>query len=309
MCVCSLSPSFSFSLSKVGVMKPFGRVLSLRGSSVFHARRFNTTTASPKSGAFSWLKYGPRSRAELGGLVLGASVFPISVALMMWYESRKLAPPELAPEFNSMESVTMSPKDTLGGPFKVRDSKTGEYITDKELFEDHWTLLYFGFSKCAEVCPTTLQFLAEALKKCDEAYGEDPELQAESKRLQAAFLSVDFIRDSPDVVQRFVSKYEARIRGLCGTRQEIEQAARVWRVYYSSVDETDEEREAREAKGVEAPVIDDTFQFDHSSAIYFVGPDGKMKDFFFKEMGVDDLVDRIGIHFSDIYGFRDTRAV
>lgn len=216
----------------------------------------------------------------------------------------------MAPAFDSIKEVSVAPKHQLGGPFRLRESKSGEYITNEQLFNNHWTLLYFGFSKCAEVCPTTLQFISEILRDCDKAYGgpEHPETSAAEERLQAAFLSIDFIRDSPEVVQKFVAKYDPRVRGLCGSKSEVENAARVWRVYFSSVDETDEEREAREAKGVPPPEIDDTYQFDHSSAIYLVGPDGKMKDFFFKEMGLDDAVDRIGVHFLNVYGFSDTRT-
>jgi cytochrome oxidase Cu insertion factor (SCO1/SenC/PrrC family) len=240
-------------------------------------------------------------------MVAGACVFPISVSLMSWYENKKVVEPELAPDFQSMKSVKMEPRAQLGGPFRLRESRTGKYITDEELFKDKWTLLYFGFSKCAEICPNTLAYISQVMKACDEEYCNDADLANEEKKLQAVFLSIDFLRDKPEVVETFVRRYDPRVRGLCGTKQEVEIAARAWRVYYSSVDETDEEREAREAKGVDAPVVDDTYQFDHSSAIYLVGPDGKMKDFFFQVMGIDDTVSRIGIHMSDIYGFSDTR--
>lgn len=269
-------------------------------------RPFVRFTSSQKPFYTKW-KYGPRSRAEFWGMVMGASVFPISVALMNWYQNRSLVKPELAPDFQSMKVVKMEPRAQLGGPFRLRESRTGEYITDHELFKDKWTLLYFGFSKCAEVCPNTLTYISQVMKSCDEEYGNDPDLASEEKKLQAVFLSIDFLRDKPEVVEQFVRKYDPRVRGLCGTKQEVETAARAWRVYYSSVDETDEEREAREAKGVPAPVIDDTYQFDHSSAIYLVGPDGKMKDFFFQVMGIEDTVSRIGVHMSDVYGFSDTR--
>ncbi|GET88143.1 cytochrome c oxidase assembly factor-like protein [Leishmania tarentolae] len=252
-------------------------------------------------------KYLPRSKAEFWGIVLGASVFPISVCLLNWYENSKLEKPELAPSFQSMQSVSLKPKAQLGGPFRLRESRTGEYITNDELFQNKWTLLYFGFSKCSEICPSTLKFISDVMKACDTKYGSDANLAAEERNLQAVFLSIDFIRDKPDVVEQFVRKYDPRVRGLCGTRKEVEAAARAWRVYYSSVDETDDERDSREVAGVPVPQIDDTYQFDHSSAIYLVGPDGKMKDFFFKEMGLDDTVSRIGIHYSDVYGFSDTR--
>ncbi|EPY27531.1 cytochrome c oxidase assembly factor-like protein [Strigomonas culicis] len=235
----------------------------------------------------------------------------------------------------------MAPKQQLGGPFELLESATGRPTTDADIFSDRWTLLYFGFSKCAEVCPNTLRFLAELMDACDVAYGntrvdgaapfhiakkEDeeaireataasPDTAAKQAKLQTVFVSVDYVRDAPPVLDAFLQRYRetqpdpARIRGLCGGKDAVEQAARVWRVYFSSMDETEEERLAREAKGVDAPKpIDDTFQFDHSSAIYLVGPDGKMKDFFFREMGLQNALDRVGVHYDDVYGFSDTRT-
>ncbi|ORC89007.1 cytochrome c oxidase assembly factor [Trypanosoma theileri] len=257
---------------------------------------------------FSVLKHGPRNRAEFLGLCLGCSVFPLSVMLMNWYDERKRQqqePPELAPDFQSIKEVSFTNKQQLGGPFCLRESRTGKYITDKELFQDHWTLLYFGFSKCAEVCPTTLQFISELMQKCDATM--EGNAAQEASRLQAVFLSIDSFRDTPEVLESFVSKFDPRVRALCGNQQEVQIAAKAWRVFYSSIEETDEEREAREAKGIPEIVLDDTYQFDHSSAIYLVGPDGKMKDFFFKEMGMEDALSRLGVHFDDVYGFRDTR--
>ncbi|KAG5502636.1 hypothetical protein JIQ42_05705 [Leishmania sp. Namibia] len=264
-------------------------------------------SVSTEGPSYTRWKYRPRSKAEFWGLVSGASVFPISVFIINWYENRRLEKPDLAPDFQSLQFVSLKPKTQLGGPFRLRESRTGKYISNDELFQNKWTLLYFGFSKCAEVCPSTLTFISNVMKACDAEYGCRPDLAAEEKKLQAAFLSIDFIRDTPEVVEQFVRKYDPRVRGMCGTREEVEAAARVWRVYYSSVDDTEEERDAREAAGVAAPEIDDTYQFDHSNAIYLVGPDGKMKDFFFKEMGLEDTVSRIGIHFADVYGFSDTR--
>ncbi|KEG11710.1 cytochrome c oxidase assembly factor [Trypanosoma grayi] len=260
-------------------------------------------------GFFSVLRRGPRSRAELWGLCLGCAVFPLSVSLLNWYDKLKEAgvveAADTAPEFQSMQSVTMAPKQQLGGPFRLRESRTGAYVTDEELFRDRWTLLYFGFSKCAEVCPTTLRFIADVLKTCDTTMtGAAAE---EAAKLQGVFLSIDSFRDTPEVLQAFVSQFDPRVVALCGNTAEVRQAAQAWRVYYSSVEETEEERAIREAKGIPEIVLDETYQFDHSSAIYLVGPDGRMKDFFFKEMGLEDMVSRLDVHFADIYGFKDTR--
>ncbi|CBH08890.1 cytochrome c oxidase assembly factor, putative [Trypanosoma brucei gambiense DAL972] len=275
-------------------------------------------TGGSRGGFFSVLRYGPRNRAELFGLCLGCAMCPLSIYLINWCEGCSNGNNNTQPELvlgnetfvtHGVAAPDKGSKYPLGGPFRLRESRTGNYITDKELFQDHWTLLYFGFSKCAEVCPSTLRFITDVMKACDEKLAGDKNLSTEAARLQAVFLSVDSRRDTPEVLEGFVSKYDPRVRGLTGTSKEIEQAARAWRVYYSSIDETDEEKSAREAKGV--PMVgadDDTYQLDHSSAIYLVGVDGKLKDFFFKEMGVADAVGRLEVHLQDVYGFKDTRG-
>lgn len=273
------------------------------------ARRFFSADSKPggRREFFAVLRHGPRSRAEFWGFALGCAVFPLSVGLMTWREGRGETPPELAPEFHSTKAVGMTPRHQLGGPFRLRESRTGAYITDQEIFNDHWTLLYFGFSKCAEVCPTTLRFITEVMKTCDARMTGSSGLAPEVRKLQTVFVSIDSFRDTPEVLETFVSKFDPRVRGLCGSAEEVQSVARAWRVYYSSIEETEEEREIREARGIPKFVLDDTYQFDHSSAIYLVGPDGKMKDFFFKEMGLEDAVSRLGVHFADVYGFKDTR--
>lgn len=257
----------------------------------------------------------PKSRSELLGLIAGCSIFPLSVMWMTRDDDgassaspqRPIATNDDAPAFGKMEVTTVS-KPQLGGPFRLTSSRTGAEVTDKDVFTGRWTLLYFGFAKCAEICPNTLKFISELMAASDERYGGgavDDTKASESAKLQAVFLSIDYIRDSPTVVEKFVEQYDApkkRILGLCGTKEQVEEAARHWRVYFSSYDESDEERLAREAKSVPLPELDDTYQFDHSSAIYLVGPDGKMKDFFFREIGVASTVDRLGLHFQDAYG-------
>lgn len=244
------------------------------------------------------------------GLVLGCSLFPVSVYWMT--KDDAAMPPSAspavidAPAFDKMK-VTPTTKPQLGGPFTLLSSRTGKLVTDEDVFNGKWTLLYFGFSKCAEICPNTLKFIAELMKEADRLYGKPgTATEKEVRNLQTVFLSIDYIRDTPDVVEKFILPFDdakkRRIVGLCGTKEQVEGAAHAWRVYFSSYDESEEEKLAREAKGIPLPELSDAYQFDHSSAIYLVGPDGKMKDFFFREIGVPNTADRLGLHFQDVYG-------
>jgi cytochrome oxidase Cu insertion factor (SCO1/SenC/PrrC family) len=236
-------------------------------------------------------------------MAAGCLVFPISVYFM----TRNDATGEAPPGGRAVTELSPSRSIHLGGPFTLTSSRTKQSVTDADVFLGKWTLLYFGFTKCAEVCPNTLRFIADLMQASDQRYVRDAALGDDAvsaaSQLQACFLSIDYIRDTPDAVDAFVTKYDPnRIVGLCGDREHVEQAARAWRVYFSSYDETEEEKTAREQKGIDLPQISDAYQFDHSSAIYLVGPDGKMKDFFFREIGIPVTLERLGLHFQDVYG-------
>ncbi len=188
----------------------------------------------------------------------------------------------------------------LGGPFQLMNAKTKKLMTEKELFEGKWTLLYFGFSKCAEVCPNTMKFLTEVVETSEKKLKVLHPKKLE--QLQIAFISVDHVRDDPKTLSQWISKYPKTV-GLCGTKDQVAKATGAWRVYFSSVDETETEAKRRESAGVAVPSAkDDSYQLDHSSAVYLVGPDGKLKDFFFKELGATGTVERIAMHFDNLFG-------
>lgn len=261
---------------------------------------------------------------------------------------------DAAPDFTSggggvtggANAVKMTTRPQLGGPFEMTRSSDRKLIRESELFLGHWTLLYFGFANCAEICPNTMTFIRDVMKASDQSFAAPPpalqtkgefsksdvEVPSAAQTLQACFVSVDHNRDSPKNVSQFLKPFNdtltpfsklqdvrvvskdrvqadakrVRVEGLTGTKAQIVEATRQWRVYFSSYDETQEETDAREAKGVTAPdPLEKTYQLDHSSAIYLVGPDGKMKDFFFREIGVKDTVERLGMHFQNVYGIND----
>ena len=72
-------------------------------------------------------------------------------------------------------------------------------------------MVFFGFTHCPEVCPTTLYDLTQDM----EALGKDAE------KLQAAFVTVDPERDTPELMKTYLSSFDPRIVGLTGTEEEI----------------------------------------------------------------------------------------
>jgi protein SCO1/2 len=137
---------------------------------------------------------------------------------------------------------------SVGGPFSLIDGDRGP-VTD-QTWHGKYLLVYFGYTFCPDVCPTTLSNVADALDR----------LGPKADRLQPLFITVDPKRDTPAVVKQYAAAFGSRIVGLTGTPEQIAAAAKAYRVYYA---------EHRTGPGP------DDYSMDHSSVLYLMGPDGR----------------------------------
>jgi len=137
---------------------------------------------------------------------------------------------------------------TVGGPFSLVDGD-GKPVTD-QTWRGKYLLVYFGYTYCPDVCPTTLTNVATALDK----------LGSKADRLQPLFITVDPKRDTPAVVKQYAAAFSPRLVGLTGSPEQIAAAAKAYRVYYA---------EHRTGPGP------DDYSMDHSSVLYLMGPDGR----------------------------------
>ena len=136
---------------------------------------------------------------------------------------------------------------SIGGPFTLEDGG-GKQVTDRD-FRGKYMLVYFGYTYCPDVCPTTLTAVADAMDKLGPA----------SSRIQPLFITVDPRRDTPPVVKQYAAAFGPSIEGLTGTPEEIAQVAKEYRVYYA---------EHRTGPGP------NDYSMDHSSVLYLMSPDG-----------------------------------
>ncbi len=111
---------------------------------------------------------------------------------------------------------------TVGGPFQLVD-QTGRTV-DQSLLKGKWSAVFFGYTHCPDVCPTTLFELAEV----------EPMLGAKAADFQTVFVSVDPARDTVAQVKAYVSNpsFPKRIVGLTGTPAQVDAAARAYHAYY-----------------------------------------------------------------------------
>jgi protein SCO1/2 len=137
---------------------------------------------------------------------------------------------------------------TVGGPFSLIDGD-GHPVTD-QTWRGKYMLVYFGYTYCPDVCPTTLSAVADALDK----------LGPKADRIQPLFITVDPKRDTTSVVKQYAAAFGPRFIGLTGSPEQIAAAAKAYRVYYA---------EHRTGPGP------DDYSMDHSSVLYLMGPDGR----------------------------------
>jgi protein SCO1 len=134
----------------------------------------------------------------------------------------------------------------IGGPFELT-THDGRRLSSAELKGTPFAL-FFGFTHCPDVCPTTMLELSNAIK----ALGPDAD------RMRFLFVSVDPERDTPEQLKLYLSNFDPRITGLVGTPEEIAAVAKAYRAIYEKVP------------------TKDGFTFNHTALVYLMGPDGRL---------------------------------
>jgi protein SCO1/2 len=125
----------------------------------------------------------------------------------------------------------------------------GGHTVTEQTYRGKWLIVYFGYTFCPDICPTTLVEIASALAK----------LGPRAEMVQGLFVTVDPKRDTPEVLGAYVQSFDPRIVGLTGTTAQVAVAAKSFNVFYERRD-TD----------------DGGYVYDHTTLIYLVDPEGRL---------------------------------
>jgi protein SCO1/2 len=135
---------------------------------------------------------------------------------------------------------------SIGGPFQLSD-QAGASVTEKNMV-GRPTLIFFGFTHCPDVCPTSLFEISEVLR----AMGNDAD------RVNAYFVSVDPERDTPAAMKEYLASFDPHLKGLTGDAAAVAKVISGFRVYAKKV-----------------PLKDGDYTMDHTALIYLMDRDGK----------------------------------
>jgi protein SCO1 len=134
----------------------------------------------------------------------------------------------------------------IGGAFRLTD-QSGRTVTDADL-RGHPFLVFFGFTHCPDVCPTTLFEVSEVLGK----------LGPDAERVSALFITVDPERDTPAQMKDYLSSFNPRLIGLTGDPAAIAAVEKAYRVYVKKV-----------------PLENGEYTMDHTALVYLMDKEGR----------------------------------
>jgi cytochrome oxidase Cu insertion factor (SCO1/SenC/PrrC family) len=149
----------------------------------------------------------------------------------------------------------------VGGPFQLTD-QDGKPRASAD-FRGRYQLIYFGYSFCPDVCPTTLGVMSAALDK----------MGVDAKRIVPIFITIDPERDSPAVLKKYMAAFGPEFVGLTGSPANIAGVEKAYRVYAK--------KQPLDGKS--------GYGMDHSSVIYLMGPDGRLVSFYDELISPDAL--------------------
>ncbi|TVY81054.1 Protein SCO1 [Lachnellula suecica] len=210
-----------------------------------------------RSGPFSW-------KAGLLFLSSGAGLI-----LYFRYEKARMDRKRIA------EATKGVGRPKVGGAFELLD-QNGAPFSDREM-KGRYSLVYFGFSHCPDICPEELDKMACMLDIVNEG-------KEGKERLLPLFITCDPARDTPAVLKEYLSEFHPDIVGLTGTWEQIKDVCKKYRVYFSTP--------AGVQKGQD-------YLVDHSIYFYLMDPEGDFVEAIGRQHSPEQAAEIIGGHVGD----------
>ena len=194
-------------------------------------------------------------------LILGAVIAIIAIYLLVAIQTPKK--PLTGQGSNINEDVQ------IGGSFELVD-QNGEVLNSDSL-KGRPSLIYFGFTYCPDVCPTSLQKLTQVMNTLDKY----------RINVTPVFITIDPQRDTSKVLKEYLQHFYPKFIGLTGSDKQIKQVADKFKVYYARA---------------QNPNYQNNYMIDHSSFIYLMDKNGKYLKHFYLKTPPEEIIEYIRVN-------------
>ncbi|MGC0371787.1 MAG: hypothetical protein DGJ47_000487 [Rickettsiaceae bacterium] len=195
-------------------------------------------------------------------IILSLVIAALSIYILL---ENDLSDKPLAGQGSAIEGQAM-----IGGEFELTDQDGNKFTSEQ--MKGKISLVYFGFTFCPDICPTSLHKLNKVITTLGKYNIE----------ILPIFITVDPSRDKSSMLKEYLAHFNAKMIGLSGTEAEIKRVADLYKVYYAVADSHDKN--------------DDKYMLDHSSFVYLMGRDGKYVKHFYMSNTAEEIIEYIRIN-------------
>ncbi|MDS4016528.1 MAG: SCO family protein [Candidatus Accumulibacter sp.] len=193
------------------------------------------------------------NKARALGFVAGGVILVLIAAWLIWRGVEQIPPvPAFDPRQARLSSATVLNDEKPLPAFSLLGAR-GRF--DNSALAGRWTLMFFGYTFCPDVCPTALLLLKELKAKLAERSIAAP---------QVVMVSLDPARDTPATLKNYTAAFDADFFGVTGSDEALAPLVKHLGVYY-----------LRHEQGTSSGYL-----VDHSAAIYLIDPQGRLKAVF-----------------------------
>lgn len=189
-------------------------------------------------------------KRQLWFSVLAFSLIALLFGLWTHYNLSDKPPPDL-----NLKSGTAFPIPREIKPFELKNAPDGSPFNNQQL-KGHWSMLFFGFTNCAMLCPTTLSSLNQ--------FYNDLSVDNLSDKPQIIFISIDPERDNLQRLNQYVTSFNKQFKGATGSENQLDNLTKQLNILFSKVNLNN----------------DEDYQIDHSGTVLVFNPDGNLAALF-----------------------------
>ncbi|CAG8562290.1 7229_t:CDS:2, partial [Ambispora gerdemannii] len=248
---------------------------SLKSSSFITRRHYTTdqNNSSPQKGTSKADEATIRARNAIGPTTwrsLGLFILT-GIGLLFYFKSEK----EKMIKRKREESQKSFGKPKIGGPFELLDQDGN--VTDESILKGHFSLIYFGFTNCPDICPEELDKMTHVINNLRK----NAEI---GNFITPIFISVDPQRDSVESVREYLKDFHQDFIGLTGTYDQVAKVAKSYRVYFSRPPQVKEGED---------------YLVDHSIFFYLMDPNGEFVAVYGKQATAEEIIEGIKGHIKE----------